>query len=112
MNNSHFDLETARVHLFIYGWTPAKPSRLYDPPRSDAVRADPHSHGSTLLNGSDLLKIRQPSGLGFVVGVADIVTDHRFLAADLANPCHLNLLVSTVPDPCRGEAESSLGHEG
>jgi hypothetical protein len=100
------------VHFFIYGWTPAQPSGLYDPPRSDAIRADPHSHGSTLLNGSDLLKIRQPSGLGLVVGVADIVTNHRFLAADLANPCHLKLLVSTVQTPAGAKQSHPLSMKG
>ena len=49
---------------------------------TDAAGANLDGGDATVFYGSDLLEIRTPYGTGFVVGVADIVTEAWAFSAD------------------------------
>ncbi len=57
--------------------------------RSDATRADSNTLGFAVHDGSHSLQIGKPTPLGFIVGVADIVSSRGSLATDFANSGHM-----------------------
>lgn len=59
--------------------------------RPDATGANLYSFDAfrAFIHATQFLKIRVPDLLGFVVGVADAVSDHGFLAAYLTDSGHL-----------------------
>lgn len=59
-----------------------------DPAASNALGANAALAAAFTIENADLLQVRHPYPLGFSVGVADIVPDHRSLAADRTYPCH------------------------
>ena len=64
--------------------------RCFDHPiRSDAACANPNSLGFAVYQGSHSLQIGQPTSLGFVVGMTDIVAGRRSLATDLTDAGHM-----------------------
>jgi len=50
----------------------------------DAAGTGLYFYGLTVLNALDALKVGIPPFFGFIVSVADAVTDKRFLATDIA----------------------------
>jgi hypothetical protein len=69
-----------------FGWYP----RRFDHSiRSYATRADANTLGLAVHQGSHSLQIGKPTPLGFVVGVADIVSSPGSLATDFANTGHM-----------------------
>jgi len=63
----------------------------------DTARADPYSFCLTILNTSHPLKIGVPSFFGFVMGMTDIVSNHRFFTTDFTNLCHLGISFKALP---------------
>ena len=51
-------------------------------PRFDAARADHHALGTSFLQGSYGLQIGIETSFVDVMGMANVVAHHRFLAAD------------------------------
>jgi hypothetical protein len=68
---------------FLYG--------LFNKTGFDAAGTGLDFYGLTILNTPDALKVGVPPFFGFIVSVADIVTDKRFLATDIAYFGHLNI---------------------
>ena len=60
-------------------------------PGADAAGADLDASDRTLTDRLNFLKIRMPGATGFVVGMADVVTETNTLAADFTNFRHKNL---------------------
>jgi hypothetical protein len=54
----------------------------------DAAGADSHSLACTVDLGSDRLQVYVPAAAGRVVGVGDVVTELRTLAAEITFLCH------------------------
>ncbi len=50
----------------------------------DAAGAGLDFYGLTVFDTFDALKVGVPSFLGFIVSVADAITDKRFFATDIA----------------------------
>jgi hypothetical protein len=63
-------------------------SSFHDFPASQAGRADAYPLGRAFYFGVDRAQIDIPAPLGDVVGVADVISKLRPLAANLANLCH------------------------
>jgi hypothetical protein len=57
---------------------------LFNKAGFDATGAGLYFYGLTILDTLDALKVRIPAFLGFIVSVADVVTDKRFFATDIA----------------------------
>jgi hypothetical protein len=57
---------------------------LFNKTGFDAAGAGLDFYGLTLFDTLDALKVRIPAFLGFIVSVADVVTDKRFFATDIA----------------------------
>ena len=57
---------------------------LFNKAGFDAAGAGLDFYGLAILDTLDALKVRIPAFLGFIVSVADIVTDKRFFATDIA----------------------------
>ena len=62
--------------------------RLVTLPDADAGRADVESLGGAVHDGAHLLDVGIPTTLGPPVGVTDVHSERRLLAADLAHRCH------------------------
>jgi hypothetical protein len=63
-------------------------SGLHDFAAAQAGSAHANAPGRALNLGVDRAEIDVPAPLGHVVGVADVISKLRPLAADLANLCH------------------------
>lgn len=57
---------------------------LFNKAGFDATGAGLDFYGLTVFDALDALKVGVPAFLGFIVSVADIVTDKRFFATDIA----------------------------
>src|SRR3954467_2587204 len=62
--------------------------RLHDFAALQALRADAHTLAAGADFGPDGAKVNVPAPLSHVVGVADVVSRLRLLAADRADLCH------------------------
>jgi hypothetical protein len=58
--------------------------RLFNKAGFDAAGAGLDFYGLTVFGTLDALKVGVPAFLGFIVSVADVVTDKRFFATDIA----------------------------
>lgn len=67
---------------------------LLNPARVYAIGANQSAFDLAFKLRFDPLKIRLPGALGFVIGVADIVTDRSFLAANRTDSSHFVFLSS------------------
>jgi hypothetical protein len=59
-----------------------------DGPGTDATGADFHGANSPVIQRFNVLKIRIPSLLGFVIRVTDIIAGGRFFSANCTNSRH------------------------
>src|SRR2546425_6032524 len=83
-------IEPAASELILAGMDSgsANYSGLLHPAAANARHADPDPPGGAFHNGMNALQIRVPAPLGQVVGVADTVAAHRFLAANFTHLSH------------------------
>jgi len=58
--------------------------RLFNKAGFDAAGAGLDFYGLTVFGTLDALKVGVPAFLGFIVSVADVVTDKRFFATNIA----------------------------
>jgi hypothetical protein len=68
--------------------------RFYHPTRFDAVGANHHLFGPTVVHGPHTLQVGIKAAFIDVMGVADIIAHHGLLSAYLAHFRHLTLSVS------------------
>ena len=68
--------------------------RFHDSARSNARGANSCPLMGSVDDESDPLKIRVPTPLRYIVGMADIISKRRGLATDLTPSCHVSLLFS------------------
>jgi len=64
--------------------------RLQNAVGLDTGGADLHAHCSSINAGTHILEIRQPAPPGAVMGVTDIISCDRLLAADFTHSSHGN----------------------
>jgi len=71
------------------GKTQERSGWLYDEPGPDAPRTGPNPPDAAILTDmAHLLEVWVPDALGFIIGVADIVTDMRRFAAKFTYSAH------------------------
>jgi hypothetical protein len=56
---------------------------------TDATGASLDGHYAAVLDRSDLLQVRVPHGAGFVVGMADVVTEAGTFSTDITFSGHI-----------------------
>ena len=93
----------ARTGLSVRG---SDPRRLGDLARPDAPGADLHVFRSAVDHRPDALDIGQPAPLAHIVGVGDLASGHRALAADFASLRHCR---NPPRSPHRGVELNSTG---
>jgi len=64
-----------------------------NPVGADATTADDNPLRFSFKESSDLLEIGEVAGLGFDVGMGNLISHHRFLAANFALFCHVGFLI-------------------
>ena len=82
-------------------------SRFYNTAGLDTACADPYSFCLTILKTSHILKIGVPSFFCFVMGMTDIISNHRFFTAYFTNLCHFGISFEALPPIINGQ-ESML----
>jgi len=76
---------------------------FYNTAGLDTACTDPYSFCLTILKTSHLLKIGVPSFFGFVMGMTDIVSNHRFFTTDITNLCHFGISFEALPAIANGQ---------